>query len=159
LEGRDSQDRQGFGGLPCHSNALSEAKKSPHGRQRAFSAHSNPFHLLERAKPVRQRAFSAHSNLFQTLKRIDRRIHIRALIIKACEPSIQTESLTGYTFLCAKAGCGTMVATLNRHYLLNNGRGWLFGNLLWLSRKPIAGTRISYDLTNPRSAPSCIDSS
>ena len=96
---------------------------------------------------------------YQTLKRIDRRIHIRALIIKACEPSKQTESLTGYPFLCAKAGCNTMVATLNRHYLLNNGRGWLFGNLLWLSRNPIAGTRISHDLANPRSTPGSIDSS
>jgi hypothetical protein len=52
-----------------------------------------------------------------------------------------------------------MVAVLNRHYLVNNGRGWLFGNLLWLSRRPIAGKRISHDLANPRSAPSCIDSS
>ena len=52
-----------------------------------------------------------------------------------------------------------MVATLNRHYLLNNGRGWLFGNLLWLSRNPIAGTRISHDLANPRSTPGSIDSS
>ena len=96
---------------------------------------------------------------YQTLRRIDQRIHIRALIIKACEPPIQAESLTGYPFLCAKAGCGTMVAALNRHYLLNTGRGWLFGNLRWLSSRPIVGTRLSHDLANPRRAPDPIDSS
>jgi hypothetical protein len=95
----------------------------------------------------------------QTLKRIDRRIHTRALIIKACEVPLPATNLTGYPFLCAKAGCSTMVDALNRHYLLNNGRGWLFGNLLWLSRSSIAGTMPPHDLTSPRSAPDPIDSS
>lgn len=96
---------------------------------------------------------------YQTLKRIDRRIHIQALIIKACEVPLPAANLTGYPFLCALAGCTAVVAALNRHYLLNTGRGWLFGNLLWLSRRPTAGTRISHDLANPRRAPDPIDSS
>jgi hypothetical protein len=52
---------------------------------------------------------------YQTLKRIDQRIHIRALIIKACEVPMPATNLTGYPFLCAKAGCSTIVAALNRH--------------------------------------------
>jgi hypothetical protein len=96
---------------------------------------------------------------YQTLKRIDQRVRIRALVIKACEPSRQSENLSGYPFLRAKAGCITVVAALNRHYLLNNGRSWLFGNLRWLSRNPIAGTRISHDLATPRGSPGSIDSS
>jgi len=96
---------------------------------------------------------------YQTLKRIDRRIHDRVLIIKACDPDRQTESLTGYPFLCVKAGRNAIVTALNRHYLLNNGCGWLFGNLLWLSRKPIAGTGPSHDLANTRNPHHFIDSS
>jgi hypothetical protein len=96
---------------------------------------------------------------YQTLKRIDRRIHIQAQSIKACEVPLPAANLTGYPFLCALAGCSTVMASLNRSYLLNYGRGWLFGNLRWLCHSPIAGKPPSHDLTNPRSVSDPIDSS
>lgn len=105
------------------------------------------------------KGLSLESYSYQTLRRLDQRINTRSLILKACQPLPHLEHLFGYPCVQAFLGTTTPVATLNRHYLEEHGRAWLFGNPAWLYRKTIAGTRSPHNVSNPGKPLCAIDSS
>jgi hypothetical protein len=96
---------------------------------------------------------------YTTLKRLDQRIDLRSKVLKACDPMPSIETLHGYAFLQAKAGGSTPIDALNQHYIVTEGRGWLFGNLGWLYRHRTVGIPTSYTLDTPQNTISLLDSS
>jgi hypothetical protein len=86
---------------------------------------------------------------YQTLKRLDKRLQVRALQMKAALPQLQsTQGLQGSAFFKALTQSHTLVAILNRHCLLEAGKSWLFGNITWLCQRRYAGTMVSLNLIN-----------
>ncbi len=92
------------------------------------------------------RGLSLESFGYLTLKRLDRRMELRALILKACTCCPDGAMVVGYRFLQTLAASPEPVAVLNRRYLQDHGRGWLFGNPAWMYQRETAGMVISHDL-------------
>jgi hypothetical protein len=96
---------------------------------------------------------------YPTLKRLDQRAELRSIQLKAIDPHHGASLVPGYQSLQARSEPESPVAALNRHYIIGHGRGWLFGNISWLSRRPYPGAVVSHDLPNTRHSGQPIDSS